>query len=292
MSPPLVSVIIPTFNRATLLRDAMASVVAQRYSPLEIIVADDGSTDDTPRIVEGQPGVRHLHLEHCGLPARVRNRGADEARGTLLAFLDDDDTWEPDKLTRQVGALSAHPDAVGSYTDITILMTDGNRIPRVFRPHHPVSGDVWPQLLRQCLITSSTVLLRRDVFDRVGGFDETLDAVEDYDLWLRLAASGSFRYVNEPLATVNRGHDSITHQRQRSVWTNTLGILDRAPRLRTLTLAERLTRRRSMARAHTRIAEHLDGPDGRRHLRQALQLNPLQRRAWRTLFGRDPGTTR
>ena len=184
-SQPLVSVIIPTYNRVALLREAVDSVLRQGYEPLELIVVDDGSTDATSAALRTVPRVRVVRQQHTGMPGQVRNAGARLARGELLAFLDSDDLWLPHKLTVQVAAAAAAGSAI-SHTRERWLR-DGRTISQR-RQRCRRSGDLFAESLRKCIIGPSTVLLRRDVFAHAGGFREDLEIAEDYELWLRLTA--------------------------------------------------------------------------------------------------------
>jgi glycosyltransferase involved in cell wall biosynthesis len=185
-SPPLVSVVIPTYQRAALLEEAVRSVLAQTYPHLEVLVEDDGSTDGSGEALArlGDARVAYRRGANVGRPAPVRNRAVARARGELIAFLDSDDLWEPTKLEAQVEALEGDPtlDAVAS--DATWLPPRKHPLLRLDGPVRPSFGEL---LCRNFVITSS-VLARREAIVAAGGFDESaeLRSVEDYDLWLRL----------------------------------------------------------------------------------------------------------
>jgi glycosyltransferase involved in cell wall biosynthesis len=211
---PLVSVIIPTHNRRMLVLEAIASVRAQRDCPaVEVIVVDDGSTDGTDAaIAEFAGSVRYVWSEQRGVAA-ARNLGAGMAHGNWLAFLDSDDWWMPRKLAAQLAFHDAHPDVSISQTD-EIWIRRGTRVnPR--RYHSKPSGDIFLPSLRRCLVSPSAVMMRRDVFLRLGGFDEGLEVCEDYDLWLRVASRMSVGLVGEPLVVKRGGH---ADQLSRRVW--------------------------------------------------------------------------
>ncbi|WP_052341485.1 glycosyltransferase family 2 protein [Salinarimonas rosea] len=185
---PLVSVVVPTFERGALLARALRGVVAQTYANLEAIVVDDASQrEDIAAVVArfGDPRLRYVRQPENGGVAAARNRGMDEARGSLIAFLDSDDEWLPEKLARQVALMHHRPDGVGlCYTGVLEHGADGDRIekPATLR------GDLWPEFLRRNPITSASgVMIRRSVVDAVGGFDTTLPAIEDYEYWARIA---------------------------------------------------------------------------------------------------------
>ncbi len=197
---PAVSVVIPTWNRAASVRRAIDSVLAQDFTDLEVIVVDDASTDDTAQAVRGIADGRVRLLEqpvNQGVSA-ARNRGIAAARAPLIAFLDSDDIWLPGKLSRQVALMDASPGRVGMvYTGIE------NRTPDGARSEAPTwRGDVFARLMQMNGIHggASTSMMRREVFDMVGGFDTTLPAIEDYEMWVRIARFWQVDFVPEPLA--------------------------------------------------------------------------------------------
>lgn len=194
---PLVSVVIPTYNRADWLCEAVESVLAQTYAPIEIIVVDDGSTDGTPDMLAARfPAVRCIVQPNAGVSA-ARNRGLAAAAGQYINFLDDDDLFMPDKIARQVARLEADPELFLVHCRYHDVDAAGHKLGRVgVLPE----GEALPDLLRGNFIWMSAPLIRREAVERVGGFDETLSTCADYDLWLRLAADGArFGCVQEPL---------------------------------------------------------------------------------------------
>ena len=199
---PRVSVVIPTFNRATLLLEAVASVQAQSYPDWELIVADDGSTDDScQRLADlAEDRLEVLPFEHSGNLARLRNAAAARATGEYLAFLDSDDLWHPDKLQRQLDALAASRSATWSFTDFDRVDSEGQRFGRSLQSMPPEPRQL-PKLLlgQQIGLTTPTVLVRRDLFMELGGFDESLFYCEDYDLWIRLALHADAAPLSEVL---------------------------------------------------------------------------------------------
>jgi glycosyltransferase involved in cell wall biosynthesis len=208
---PQVSVIIPTHNRAALLREAVASVKAQTYRDFEILVVDDASTDDTREVLAAWREVRVLrHACRRGVAA-ARNTGIDAARGEWLAFLDSDDLWLPAKLARQMAHHQDQPHLLISQTDETWV----RRGVKVNKPaaHRKVAGRIFLPSLERCLISPSAVILNRRLLEAHGGFDEDLPAAEDYDLWLRLTWRYEVGLVDEPLAIKRGGHpDQLSRQ--------------------------------------------------------------------------------
>ena len=216
-SDPLVSVVIPTYNRAGLIRETIESVRRQTYARWELIVVDDGSTDDTEtvlgRVTEGR--IRYVSQANAGQGA-ARNRGVAAAAGELLAFLDSDDQWHPGKLESQVALFARRPDTGLVYADAFIRGDDGMK-GRHFERVRPHDGNVVQALLRSNFVVTSTVAVRRRLVEAVGGFDEdpALRNVEDYDLWLRLAPTTCFASLCEPLATY-RVHPGNTSRNARA----------------------------------------------------------------------------
>ena len=201
---PRVSVIIPTYNRAPALREAIESVLAQRYSDLELIVVDDGSADGTEEAVAPYlPHLTYLCQEHRGVSA-ARNRGITHAQGDYLAFLDSDDLWLPDKLSLQMRFMHGHPEALICYTE-EIWIRRGVRV-NPMKKHKKYSGMIFKHCLPLCIISPSSVLIARGVIEEVGGFDEEFEACEDYDLWLRISAQYPVYLIETPLIVKRGGH--------------------------------------------------------------------------------------
>ncbi len=210
---PSVSVVIPTFNRCRLLRRAVASVLAQTQPTDEIIVVDDGSTDGTREMVAEQfPAAIYRFQPNAGVSA-ARNRGIRVAAGQWIAFLDSDDEWRPAKLERQLAALERHPDYLLCHCD-EIWYRAGRRV-NPGRRHKKAGGWIFDRCLPLCAISPSAALVRRSVFDEVGLFDESLEACEDYDFWLRFCARFPVLYVDEPLVIKHGGRED---QLSASVW--------------------------------------------------------------------------
>jgi glycosyltransferase involved in cell wall biosynthesis len=212
--PPQVSVIIPTYNRSRYIAEAIRSVQAQTHRDVEIIVADDGSTDNTRDIVSqfGQ-GVTYLQLPHRGQPAATRNAGLLAAEGEYVTFLDSDDLFLPGKLALQLAAFEQHPEAGLAYSN-GYFFRDDPQVPtgRALDGMPTPTGDALADLLRGNFLTSPVVLIRRGCLDVVGLFDERPEffAVEDYDLWLRIAAHFPFVYAPGDVAAIRRHGESIS----------------------------------------------------------------------------------
>ncbi len=201
-----ISVIIPTFNRAGLLADAVRSVLAQTLQPAEILVVDDGSSDASEGLVaslarDAATTLRYLRQPHRG-PAAARNHGIARCSFDLLAFLDSDDCWKPRKLELQALAMRLSPDTLVSHT--RELWYRRGRFLNQQKRHRPPHGAIFEQCLPMCCVGMSTVMARRALFQQFGLFDETLACCEDYEFWLRVAASQPFLLVEQPL-TIKHG---------------------------------------------------------------------------------------
>ncbi len=201
---PLVSVIIPTFNRAWAIGRAVDSVLAQDYRPLELIVVDDGSTDQTSDILAFY-GNRLIVIrqKNSGVSA-ARNAGIALAGGDLIALLDSDDYWKPQKLSVQVNFFSSHPDALICQTG-EIWIRNGVRV-NPGKRHQKRTGMIFTPSLDLCLVSPSAVMMRKILFDTMGGFDESLPVCEDYDLWLRVTRRYPVHLIDAPLTVKTGGH--------------------------------------------------------------------------------------
>ena len=203
---PRVSVVIPTYNCARYLGQAIDSVLAQTYADLEVIVMDDCSRDNTAEVAFAYGSrIRYLRQENSGLPA-ARNRAIEAAGGELIALLDADDWWEPSKLERQVALIDADSDVALVYTDLRVVYDDGRVIPS-FLASRPLASDgyVFQKLAQSGFILPSTVVVRRASLEAVGMFDETMRSHEDIELWLRLCHRWKVASVHVPLVNRRQG---------------------------------------------------------------------------------------
>jgi len=198
------SVVIPTYNRASFLEETIDSVLAQTFQRFELIVVDDGSTDGTQEILSGYgEKIRVITQANQG-PSAARNRGIEEAKGEWIAFLDSDDAWKPDKLKKQIQFITDHPETKICQTE-ELWIRNGKRVnPR--KKHEMHSGWIYEKCLPLCIVSPSSVMIHRDVFEKVGLFDETMPACEDYDLWLRIAPHYPIFLVREQLIVKQGGH--------------------------------------------------------------------------------------
>lgn len=210
-SSPVVSIVLPVFNRLVYLRAAVASVFGQTFTDWELIVADDGSDEETKawlRSIERPPRVRVLSLEHSGNPAAVRNAALRAANGEFVAFLDSDDEWHPEKLAIQVQALRVQRQFLWCCSPVLHIDANGNMLPRNSRGQRTNRARAsFEQIARwETAVATPTVMVHRDLLQRVGGFDERALLHEDYDLWLKLARESEVSVHAMPLARV-RHHD-------------------------------------------------------------------------------------
>ncbi len=196
---------MPTYNRAGLVPRAVESVLAQTFPDYELIVVDDGSTDETAhQLGRFDDRLRVVRQENRGVSA-ARNRGIQASSGELLAFLDSDDEWLPEKLARQVERYTSDNPRFICHTD-EIWRRNGREVPQ--KPiHRKQGGRFFERALERCLISPSSVMVSRELLDRVGWFDENLPAAEDYDLWLRITAFHDVDHIPEPLVIKHGGHE-------------------------------------------------------------------------------------
>lgn len=206
-----ISIIIPTFNRSPLLKRALDSVYEQTFLEYEIIVIDDGSTDNTAELIQTQyPSVNYIYQANKGVSC-ARNKGLEVAKGDWLAFLDSDDEWLPKKLEKQINLLKKHPTNKVCHTE-EIWIRRGVQVNQM-KKHQKAGGWIFPQCLPLCAMSPSSILIHRTVFEDIGYFDPQLPACEDYDLWLRITSKYSVLYINEPQIKKYGGHKDQLSQK-------------------------------------------------------------------------------
>lgn len=202
---PRVSVVIPTYNRAHYLKVTIDNVLQQTYRDFEVIVIDDGSTDDTPEALASYGDkIRAIRKANAG-PAAARNTGIMDACGELIAFLDDDDLWDPRKLDVYVTAFDQHPEVGAVYGNYQFIDGDGRIVAplEIEAESHfgkMPSGQVYYEFLSSFYGVPATMMVRRECFARAGLFDPHCDSVEDWDMWIRIARDCKFLHIQEPLA--------------------------------------------------------------------------------------------
>jgi glycosyltransferase involved in cell wall biosynthesis len=288
---PRVSVIIPTYNRADLLSQTIQSVLDQTFRDFEVLIIDDGSTDDTEHVVRRVDDSRAIYIRqgHSGLPAVARNRGLHHARGEYIAFLDSDDLWLSEKLAQQMQYMDAHPEVGLSYTNTYRFTADPERHdPRpVLRSETAHSGHAFARLYGQQVIPNLTVMIRSSVVERVGMFDEDirLKANEDYEYWLRIAHHYPIGYLDRPLALYRQHPEGIS---KAAVATNRakLWLVEKLDRTYPEFVARHpAKRRRWLSKIHYGLGRGLlrehKVNEARHHLKESWQL---QRRLATGLF--------
>ena len=201
-----ISVVIPTLNRCSLLQRAIESVLKQTLVPSEIIVVDNGSTDDTKKMVCSlYPNINYLTEEKSGVSA-ARNKGIKIAKSDWIAFLDSDDIWESEKLEKQLISYINHK------TEIRFIHTNetwirNGKFLNQMKKHQKSGGNLFNNSLKLCCISPSSSMIRKKVFEDHGFFDEKLKVCEDYDMWIRITAKEEVAYLSEPLVIKHGGHE-------------------------------------------------------------------------------------
>jgi glycosyltransferase involved in cell wall biosynthesis len=209
---PAVSIILPTYNRATLLPRAVTSALSQTCADFELIIVDDGSSDDTAAVVAAfaDPRIVYVPRQHGGAAA-AENAGLAVARGRLIGFLDDDDEWLPGKLAAQMAAFADESPETGVVYTGRWRLRGGRRSygpsPRILRKNGAIHREI---VLRTTFVPLVCALVRRECFAEVGGFDEALPTSNDYDLWIRMSRRYRFRYLPEPLVLVHATPGSMS----------------------------------------------------------------------------------
>ena len=200
-----ISVIIPTYNRCDLLKRAINSVIKQTITPKEIIIVDNGSTDQTYQMVSSLfPEINYFIEKKRGVSA-ARNKGILESKSKWIAFLDSDDTWKPTKLEKQIEY------SVFNQDKYRIIHTDENwyrnkKFLNQLKKHKKSGGNIFKNSLQLCCISPSSVVLKKQIFDDYGLFDENLEVCEDYDMWIRITSKEEVGFLDSPLVSKYGGH--------------------------------------------------------------------------------------
>lgn len=269
--------IIPTYNRRELVQRAIRTVLAQTREVEEIVVIDDGSTDGTGEALAQAFGdrIRCVRQPNAGVSA-ARNHGLRIARGRFLALLDSDDEWLPDKTQRQVEWLLERPAFGMVLCDVMRTDAEGERIDRFRRREQlPVDGDVLRWVLLNPALAPASAMMRREVYESVGGFDESLPTGEDLDFHLRVAARWPIGVVDEELVRAMRGHDGLSSLAR--TYDDYVRVVERAAALATGRVAQ-VDIDRALARAYARNARGMvltrRWPEAWRLARLAWQHEP------------------
>lgn len=211
-----VSIIIPTYNRAESIGTSIQSILDQTWQNYEIIVVDDGSTDNTRQIVENyvDDRIRYIYMEKNGGASRARNIGIELAESDFIAFLDSDDEWLPEKLQKQMKVMLEAPKTVGMvYCRMKGTKKDGTTLicPEPWRPIEKLQGNILLPLLEENVIGTPAVLVRRECLKQTGVFDENLKCIEDWELVLRIAEKWQIEFVDDILVEVHFSEGSISN---------------------------------------------------------------------------------
>lgn len=276
---PVISVIIPAYNAERTILETIHSIQKQTFSDFELIVVNDGSTDQTLKVLSiiQEPRLKIFSYKNGGLPA-ARNRGIRKATGEFITFIDADDLWTPDKLELQLDALQQHPEAGVAYSWTAFIDENSNLL--YVREPKVVEGNVYPQLLLHNFISSgSNILVRRQFIERVGEFDPSLRSAEDWDYYLRLAAQCPFVLVPKYQILYRRSSSSMTSKvdvMEKSIITVIERAFNTAPQELQLLKNQSLANTyRFLAQIH--LAHNLD-PEGvvkaSEKLQKAVQFHP------------------
>jgi glycosyltransferase involved in cell wall biosynthesis len=208
------SVIIPTFNRRGFLKKAVDSVLGQTFTGFKLIIVDDGSTDGTGELIKSynDPRIEYTYQDNTGVSS-ARNKGLSMATGGFVAFLDSDDFWVPEKLEKSDEHIQLFPDISIFHTE-EVWYRDGKLLNQK-KKHKKPSGFVYTNALPLCCISISTAVIKKDVFESVGSFDEDMEACEDYDFWLRATQKYEVKLIPEDLTIKDGGR---ADQLSSSVW--------------------------------------------------------------------------
>ncbi|MDX1634508.1 MAG: glycosyltransferase [Marinobacter sp.] len=250
----MISVVTPTYNRADFLPEAVRSVLDQTFPDFELLIVDDGSTDNTREVLAPfleDPRVHYQYQANQG-QSMARNHALSRARGRFICFLDSDNAWLPDKLEKQMAAFEQHPDVDVVYGDIITIDEGGRELSRENMRRY--SGHIAAQMLRDNCVSMNTAMARRRCFDEMGGMSGTRRVADDYDLWLRFSARYRFLYLPEFFAKYRVMADQISSDKRRRFDTNEQIIHDF---LRDYPEAvTRLETRRGLASFYSRKARH------------------------------------
>lgn len=285
---PKVSVILPTYNRAHLLGRAIRSVLDQTYQDFELIVIDDGSTDNTNEVVKSfnEPRIRYIRQELNRGPTVARNIGINAAKGKYIAFQDSDDEWLPEKLKKQMSIFEISPERIGVvYTGFYSIKCGRKK----YIPDKKVKifeGDIYQELLKKNFVGTPAAIVRKSCFERVGMFNENLPCLEDWELFIRISKYYNFRFIDEPLLNAFFSPGSISTNREAPLKAHMLILFENISTLE--------KNRYSLANMHYLVGNQLcqggNMCEGRGYLIRALRTNPLNIKymlaAFSSLLGR------
>ena len=282
---PLVSIITPTFNRAEFIEQAVKSVLGQTYPNFELLIVDDGSTDDTRKRLDNvleDPRVLYFYQPNQGQSV-ARNLALSHAKGELICFLDSDNYWPENKLENQIALLSDNPDVDVVYGDAVTIDEHGREVSRKNTKRY--SGHIARHMIRDNCVSMNTAMARRSCFDQLGALSGTRRVADDYDLWLRFSARFRFLYMPEFLAYYRVMEDQISSDKTRRLDSNWRIINDFRREF-----PDAMSKRdfdSGFAAFHCRKARYMASQGSRREalveILKAMKLEPAGRRVWRSL---------
>ena len=283
MKNPLVSVIIPTYNRTNLIGGAIQSVLNQTFQDFEIIVIDDGSTDNTEETVNSFNNIKIRYISHSnnrGVSA-ARNTGIRASRGEYIALLDSDDEWLPGKLDKQIKVLQSESSEVGVvYSDLFYIDENGKNMNKLRNPEK--GGYIYEDLLsKNCMSPPSTLLIKKECFNRVGLFDNLLNAQEDWDMCIRIAKYYRFALIKIPLVKYRLHSNQVSKNLGVKIITANRILVKYADELE--------IRRRARSKHYFYIGNRFchmgKTKEGQRYLLKAISLYPFYIRYYICMFG-------
>jgi glycosyltransferase involved in cell wall biosynthesis len=280
----LISIITPTYNREKFLPAAIDSVLNQTYKNFELIIVDDGSTDNTPALMvtylEKDSRIKYLQQANQGQSV-ARNYALSIANGDFICFLDSDNYWPEDKLERSIRAFESHPEVDIVYGDCITIDEQGNELHRNNMRRH--SGNIAALLLKDNFVSMNTTMTRRKCFDEMGGMSGKRRVADDYDLWLKFSARFQFLYIPEFLAYYRVMENQISTNKKLRFDTNEKIILDFLE-----AYPDRLSskqKKEGLCAFYCRKARHYAGVDKSEAygaLLSAIKINPFSKDLWRT----------
>lgn len=285
-----VSVIIPTYNSARYLPEALESVLNQTYSDFEVLVMDDGSTDETTEVVKpylDDHRVAYHAMEHRG-GRRAFNDGVAIAKGTIIGQCDADDRLAPNKLALQMKLFDESPDIGLVYSDMASIDEHGNIIMDPSNRYQRYEGSVTERLIERNFVPGPTSLIRKSIFQKGGGFDPSFGAAQDYDLWLRLSTLCEFRHVNESLYFYRRHNNQISTSNKEQQFAMHVEALHKFSRNHPDRVSDK-----AIAHATAEIKKNLghyylksqrNKPLARQAFVEAIRLRPTYFSAWNRLL--------
>lgn len=283
---PRISIVTPTYNRAGFIAQAVDSVLAQSVADWELLIVDDGSSDNTQEVLaayQKDPRIHYFYQANQG-QSIARNNALKRAQGDFVAFLDSDDLWCPDKLERQLALFQKHPDVGVVHGDESTIDEAGQEIGRENMLRY--SGRITPQLLADNSVSIVTALVRRECFDEMGGFQASHGVADDYDLWLRFSARYRFHYEPGIVASYRVMADQISSDKRRRFAANELIIKNFLHEFSGS--VSRNEKRWGLARFYSRAARYFASNGERKRALRAIVIAfrnaPLDSVVWRALF--------